>query len=71
MELNKISRRLGELEEIQLTIHAHPSQKMKALDYANSQLPEIMSVIVEDDSLSPTIFYVVDPRFANVRQVAT
>jgi len=70
MELNKISRQVGELEKLQLTIHTHPSQRLKALDYANSQLPDIMSVIVEDETLSPTIFYVVDPRFANVRQVA-
>jgi hypothetical protein len=69
MDINKIPRSV--IGEAKLTIHTHPSQLLKAKDYANSQLSDIGSEIVEDDTLSPTIFYVIDPRFANVRQVST
>ena len=54
-----------------MIIHVHPSRRRQAIDYANDQLPEIGSKIVEDEAVGLTAMYVIDPRFANVRSVAT
>lgn len=54
-----------------LTIHVHPSKHRLAVDYANDQLPDIESDIIDDDTVGLTAMYIIDPRFANVRSVAT
>ena len=51
---------------LKLQIYVHPSSVDKALDYAVQVADDILSVIHEDDKISPSTFYVVDQRFPQV-----
>ena len=51
---------------IKLQIYVHPTSIDKARNYAVQVADDILSVIHEDDKISPSTFYVVDQRFPQV-----